>query len=45
MKIYHSLQEIKAITNPIVTIGAFDGVHQGHRQIISRLNKAKKELN
>ena len=44
MKIYHSLQEIKKITNPIVTIGTFDGVHQGHRQIINRLNKAKKEV-
>lgn len=44
MKVYHSLEEIKQITNPIVTIGTFDGVHQGHRQIIHRLNKAKKEM-
>ena len=27
----------------MVTIGTFDGVHQGHRQIIDRLNKAKQE--
>ncbi|MHB8259547.1 MAG: bifunctional riboflavin kinase/FAD synthetase [Bacteroidia bacterium] len=45
MKVYHSLQELTEITNPIVTIGTFDGVHQGHKQIINRLNKAKKELN
>lgn len=43
MKIYNSIQEIPKINNPIVTIGTFDGVHQGHRQIINRLNKIKKE--
>ena len=43
MKIYKSIQEIPKINNPIVTIGTFDGVHQGHRQIINRLNKIKKE--
>jgi riboflavin kinase/FMN adenylyltransferase len=44
LKVYHSLQEIKQITNPVVTIGTFDGVHEGHRQIINRLNKAKNEM-
>ncbi len=43
MKIYNSIHEIPKITNPIVTIGTFDGVHQGHRQIVNRLNKIKKE--
>jgi len=31
------------IKNPILTIGVFDGVHQGHRSILSRLNKLAKE--
>ena len=44
MKIYNSIQEIEKIVNPVVTIGTFDGVHQGHRQIIHRLNKAKHEI-
>ena len=43
MKIYNSIQDIPKINKPIVTIGTFDGVHQGHRQIINRLNKIKKE--
>jgi riboflavin kinase/FMN adenylyltransferase len=43
LKIYNSIQDIPKINKPIVTIGTFDGVHQGHRQIINRLNKIKKE--
>ncbi|HWY37709.1 MAG TPA: bifunctional riboflavin kinase/FAD synthetase [Bacteroidia bacterium] len=44
MKVYRSIKEITKINNPVVTIGTFDGVHEGHRKIIDRLNKAKKEL-
>lgn len=44
MKVYYSLNEIKKVRSPVVTIGTFDGVHQGHRQIINRLNKVKKEM-
>jgi riboflavin kinase/FMN adenylyltransferase len=43
LKVYKSIHEIPKINNPIVTIGTFDGVHQGHRQIINRLKKIKKE--
>jgi len=44
MKVYRSLGEIPKIKNPVVTIGTFDGVHQGHKQIIDRLKKACKEI-
>jgi riboflavin kinase/FMN adenylyltransferase len=44
MKVYKSLSEIPKIDNPVVTIGTFDGVHEGHKQIIERLNKAKEEM-
>lgn len=33
------------IKNPILTIGVFDGVHQGHISVLSRLKKIAKEQN
>ncbi len=41
MRIYHSIQEFSA-HNPILTIGMFDGVHAGHRQILAHLESEKK---
>jgi riboflavin kinase/FMN adenylyltransferase len=42
MKIYHHIDEFKAITGAVVTIGTFDGVHQGHRKIISNIVELAK---
>ena len=43
MKVYHGINEIPAITRPVLTIGTFDGVHLGHKKIISKLNKLAEE--
>lgn len=44
MKVYTNIQEFTGVEKPIVTIGTFDGVHIGHKKIISRLTEvASKE--
>ncbi len=44
MQIYNS-EYIPIIENAVITIGAFDGVHNGHRAIIEQLKTVAKKLN
>ncbi len=43
MKIYNHIDEFKKISNAVVTIGTFDGVHFGHQKIISRLLEVARQ--
>lgn len=42
MKIYRSIEEIEGLNNTVATIGTFDGVHTGHREVISHLTRMAK---
>lgn len=37
LKVIQDLSKFKPSTKPLVTIGTFDGVHAGHKQVIQRL--------
>ncbi|MEN8116475.1 MAG: bifunctional riboflavin kinase/FAD synthetase [Bacteroidota bacterium] len=44
MKVYHNLEHFRA-KNPVVTIGTFDGIHNGHQLVILQLRNLAKKLN
>jgi len=39
MKIHRSIEQLPLFTNAVITIGTFDGVHLGHRQVIDHLKQ------
>jgi len=43
VKFYHTISGFPLLSNAVVTIGVFDGVHHGHRTIIDRMKTIARE--
>jgi len=44
MKIHTGIENLPVMRNPVVTVGSFDGVHLGHRQILAYVKEAAQRL-
>ena len=45
MKIFRSIEDYNLNQRTILTIGTFDGVHEGHKKILNKLISSSKKKN
>jgi riboflavin kinase/FMN adenylyltransferase len=45
MQVYYSIDNLPKFKNAVLTVGTFDGVHIGHRQIIKQLKEEAARIN
>jgi riboflavin kinase/FMN adenylyltransferase len=45
LRIFRSIEAFEGTRNAVVTTGTFDGVHVGHRKIISRMREVANKVN
>ena len=45
MQVHRDIENLPFFRNAVVTIGTFDGVHMGHRQVIDKLKSEAKAIN
>lgn len=44
MRIHKDLSQLSEIVNPCITMGSFDGVHKGHKELFEQLKSMAKEI-
>jgi riboflavin kinase/FMN adenylyltransferase len=45
MQVHYDIEKLPLFRNAVITIGTFDGVHMGHRQVIDKLKSEAKAVN
>lgn len=45
MQVHYEIDKLPVFKNAVITIGTFDGVHMGHRQIIEKLKSEARKAN
>jgi riboflavin kinase/FMN adenylyltransferase len=45
MQVYYDIEKLPLFRNAVITIGTFDGVHMGHRQVIDKLKSEAIAVN
>src|SRR3954462_7876998 len=44
MQVHRDIDHLPVFRNAVVTIGTFDGVHSGHREIIKELKRESEKI-